>query len=146
MKVSECLKAIKLNNSYSMYKLGELYHDSTDYDTARKYYLVAIKLNNKHAYLNLAVMYRDGEGCSVDCDKALDLLNRSHQLGNNRAMTCIGKIYQNQNNITKAKQCYKIAIEKNDDTLANFNMGIIYQHENKHKKAIKHLLKSANQH
>ena len=147
-------KAIKLDNDIAIYRLGELYHDHKKYKLAIKYYNQAMSKNIHHACFNLAVMYRegetknvhtshfklphqkDGEGVDINIDTAKELFTKAMDMGNVRAITCIGGIYEEQGNIKEAKKYYKMAIAKGD-TFAKYNLGIIYQKEDKHKKAIK---------
>lgn len=135
-------KAIKLDNDYAIYKLGELYHDNKKYKLAIKYYIKAMNRNVHHAYFNLAVMHRDGEGMDQDFDKAKELFEKAIAMGNVRAITCLGGIYQEQDNWTEAKKYYKLAINRND-TFAKYNLGLLYREEDKHKKAIKCFIGSA---
>lgn len=135
-------KAIKLDNDYAIYKLAELYHDNEKYKLAIRYYNQAMNKNVHHAYFNLAVMYREGEGVDIDPKKAKELFEKAMEMGNIRAITCIGGIYEEWDDIKKAKEYYKMAIAKND-TFAKYNLGIIYQTEEKHKKAIKCFIQSA---
>ena len=129
-------KAIKLDNDYAIYRLGQLYHDNKKYKLAIKYYNLAMDKNVHHAFFNLAVMYREGEGVNVDLVKAKELFKKAMELGNIRAITCIGGLYEGSDDIDKAKKYYKMAIDKND-TFAKYNLGLIYKGDDKHKKAIK---------
>lgn len=136
-------KAIKLENTYAIFKLGELYHDNKKYKKAIKYYDLAINKNIHHASFNLAIMYMFGEGIPVDKMRALELFSKSHELGNDVAIISVGKINQDLGNIDKAKECYQMAIDRDGDGIAYYNMGILCQNENNHKEAIKNFISSA---
>ncbi len=136
-------KAILLGNNYAVYKLGELYHDNRNYKLAIKYYKLAMIKNVHHAYFNLAVMYREGEGMQKNFIFAKELFEKADELGNTRAMTCIGVMYHDQGNLEGAKRYHKLAISKYDDTLSKYNLGLIYKEMGNHKKAIKLFIEAA---
>lgn len=135
-------KAIEFGNDYAIYKLGELYHDNHKYKLAIKYYNQAMNKNVDHAYFNLAVMYREGEGVSVDLTKSKELFKKAMSLGNIKALTCIGSLYEQLDDLDKAKKYYKLGASK-DDTFAKYNLALLYKTNNKHKKTIKYLIESA---
>ena len=135
-------EAIKLDNYYAMYRLGELYHDNNKYKLAIKYYKQAMDKGVDHAYFNLAIMYREGEGVDVNLVQAKKLFKDAMKMGNIRAITCIGGLHEENGNIEKAKKYYKLAIEK-DDTFAKYNLALIYANEDEHKKAIQCFIASA---
>ena len=48
-----CLEEININDSTSMYNLGNYYENIKDYDLMIKYYLIAIEHDNSDAMISL---------------------------------------------------------------------------------------------
>lgn len=135
--------AIELNNTYAIYQLAEIYHNAKKYTQSIKYYNLAVDKNIDRACFDLATIYMTGEGVPVDKIKALELFTKAHELGNPMAIISIGKINEDFGNIKRAKECYQFAIDRDGDGIAHYNMGLLFQNENKHKQAIKNFIESA---
>lgn len=142
----EFLKQMKeshvLRNSNATHQFGQYYHDIGNYNQAKSYYKIGIKMNNKHSIFNFGVMYREGEGFQKNNKKAIKLFEQAIALGSIEALVCIGRIYQEEGDDDKAKECYKKAIME-EDPLAYYNLGLIYLDEDKRKKAIQMFLNGA---
>ena len=136
-------KAISLKNSSALHVLGEYYHDEQNYKLAIKYYKKGINDNNNDCLFNLAVMYRDGEGVKLNNDKAIELFIQSMNFGNRRAACALGSLYFSAGDILNGIKYSKIAVKKDDDPIACYNMGKIYIDNDKLKKAIIMFIKSA---
>ena len=80
----------------------------------------------------------------VDITESKRLFKEAMKLNNVRAITCIGELHHRNNNFIKAKQYYKLAIAK-DDLFARYNLGMIYEIDKKHKKAIKCFIECAKE-
>jgi len=127
-------KAIALGNSNSMMKYGQLYHDGymINYNNnhmfkmAKRYYNRSINKHNNHAYFNLAVMYREGDGHSKNIKKAKDLFLESSNLGNEKAMVCLGDIYYDKDKLKKAARFFKMAITCKNDPFACYKLATMY--------------------
>jgi TPR repeat protein len=135
-------RAIELGNTNAIVRLGQVYHDDKKYKLAKKYYKIACNNNDHRAYFNLGVMYREGEGVKINHKVALRLFKKSMKLGNIRAITSMGSIYDMKGNHAKCKKYYKIAIE-NNDPVACYNLGNIYKMNNKIEKGIKYFIQGA---
>lgn len=61
----------------------------------------AAKANDVEAIFVLASMYATGEGEKLDQKKALELFEKSAQLGSSNAMLQLGLIYRNGNDLIK---------------------------------------------
>ncbi|AYV77865.1 MAG: tetratricopeptide repeat protein [Edafosvirus sp.] len=141
-KVEYYKRAIDLGHTGTYYYLGQFYHDNDELKLAKKYYLLGTKANDKHCYFNLGVMMREGEFFEKDTDKAIKLFQDSFELGNVKAATCIGSIYQDEDDMENAEKYYKLAIDK-DEMVACHNLGNIYNDDKKYKEAIKLYIKGA---
>ena len=139
-------KSINLENSNALLKLGQLYHDGEyvekNINLACEYYNKGCILNNSHCYFNMAVMYREGD-LPININKSIKLFKKSIELGNIKALTCLGHIYVCKHNYKNAKKYYKMAIEKNDP-LACHHLSMLYENENKIMNAITILQKGSN--
>lgn len=137
--------AIDLGSIHAINLLGQHYHDNGQYELAKKYYKMGCDKNNHHCYFNLAVMHREGEGYKQNTEKAIELFKKSVELGQNvRAMASLGSIYEEDDD-KLAKYYYKMAIEKDEDPVSYYNLGLMYKNKGKLNKAIKLWSQSAKQ-
>ncbi|RJE69305.1 hypothetical protein AMS70_18500, partial [Acinetobacter sp. JS678] len=90
----------------------------------------AVKANDAEAIFVLASMYATGEGEKFDQKKALELFEKSAQLGSSNAMLQLGLIYRNGNEVVK-KDDQKALIwfeegAKKGNPSAIHNVGLAY--------------------
>jgi TPR repeat protein len=135
-------KAIKFGSSSAIYHLGTFYHDRYKYSQAKKYYLIGCDLDHSGCYFNLGIMYLEGEGVKKNVEKTIKLFTKAMELGNIRAITSIGAIYQDQGKYNQARKYYKLAIKENDP-LAFYNLAMLYKYENKMFNAVKMFIEAA---
>lgn len=76
------------------------YKDVSEYKSKHELEKAA-KANDAEAIFVLASMYATGEGEKIDQKKALELFEKSAQLGSSNAMLQLGLIYRNGNEVVK---------------------------------------------
>ena len=124
------LKAIELNNSFSMCNLGNYYRTINDYDKMKKYYLMAINLNNDFAMANLGSYYATNE---IDYDLMgkyylMAISNNNSIIAKNQTIiNNLGYYYQYiEKNYDEMKKYHLIAINMNN-SYAMYSLGVYYE-------------------
>ncbi len=134
-----CHEAIKLyeeglaiNFDRSIKGLGDMYYfenvcDDTiqDYKKAFKYYEIAAEQDNIFAQNSLGYMYQYGNGVTVDLDEALVWYTRAADGDHIPSINNIATIYEQKKNVSKAKEWYLKAAQKNDK-YGMYNLGRIH--------------------
>lgn len=97
----------------------------------------------------LGSMYLNGKGCKIDIERAIYYFEKSIDAGNDMAACSLSMLYIKNNRspeeIKKAYQLLHNSADKNNNALAQFNLGKLYLEQNKIKDGIKYLTKSADQ-
>ena len=95
-----------------------------NYNIAENKLKDAIKINEKDGYYELGKLYY----YILKKDLAKKILEKSYELGNFQSLSIIGRIEEDNEKIEKAKEIYKIGVEK-EDRESIFNLGAIYEEE-----------------
>jgi tetratricopeptide (TPR) repeat protein len=75
------------------YQLGRAYYAAEQYDQAIKHFEKASKMNYAMAYYNLGYMNQEGEGFSINHNKAIQLFRKSVELGGIGEEQLLGLIF-----------------------------------------------------
>jgi hypothetical protein len=129
-------RAISAGSTYAIAVLANYYYDQGQYKKAKKYYKMGCKKDNAQCLFNLATMYANEDFGKVNNKKAIQLFQRSYELGHHQAPTCLGNLYMQQDDFLKSEKYYLIAIKLND-SVACYNLGEIYKMRGQLEKAIR---------
>jgi len=127
-------KAAKKGEEIALGNLGYLYKNGTgvpkNISESIFWFTKACKKGNSDACFQIGFLYHDGVEVKQDFQEARNWYNKSIRIDNNlNALKNLGWMYENgqgeQQNISKASDCYKKATEKNDSR-SMYLLGKIY--------------------
>ena len=114
LSIKYYMKAIELNNSNAMVKLGLLYlsHRFNNYKESIELLLKAVSLNDDDAMFNIALYYRM---LNINDENIIKYYKMAIELHNNEAMIGLGNYYENIGNNEEAIKYYLKASEYKDE-------------------------------
>jgi TPR repeat protein len=135
------------NNLGLLYQRGLL--GATDLAKAVYYYKFAADRGLAQAQANMGFLYRDGMGVPVDPVKAMHWFRLAADQGHTGAMVEIGRLYRFGLGVpadsAEAVHWFQRAIKERDDSLAELNLGLLYQDEGQTQKALPYFQHAAEQ-
>ncbi len=119
--------------------LGNIYKELDDLKAAKKYYLSALDSdpNYAEASFNIGLLLQDSSP-----HEALTAFQKATKLQpqNTAFQNAMGVAYQNLKDLTKAEQCFQLAIRLNNKNYKAFhNLGALYKDQYRYEDAIKYL-------
>lgn len=140
------LKAVQFDdqNAKAHERLGELFFDQGEIDTALEYFNAALALdkNDFHAHFNLSQCYIKKELWASAADQLESTIAADPR--HEKAFLNLGTAYEKLNQHEKAITAYKRAIELNPHLFeAWFNLGAAYRHLEKIEEALEPFKKAA---
>ncbi len=118
-------QAANLGNVKAPFNLGLICESNKAYEKALYWYIKAVELENTDAMFNLANMYQEGKGIPKDMKKAIGLYTQAANLGNVKAQSNLGIIFDISNLYESAIYWYTKAAESKDVD-AIFNLALMY--------------------
>ena len=102
------------SSGFSANNIGVIYKENKDYASANEWYRKAGEAGDSTGWLNLAVLYHKGYGVAVDKEKAVELYQKSYEMGGNSSGICacnLGLLYGENKDYTSANEWYRKAGE-----------------------------------
>lgn len=115
----------KQGHKNAQFNLGLICESNKFYQEALYWYIKAAEQEHKDAMFNLANMYQEGKGIPKDMKKAIGLYTKAANLGNVKAQSNLGVIFDISNLYESAIYWYTKAAESKDVD-AIFNLALMY--------------------